>query len=304
MAMFSEGGVTSPDIWVVTTIVLISIISVLLNPLVLRHNLRKKKSVARDLFIALSGTDLITSVVVTSVLSKGIISPKEEQFIQDHNMSFCQTDYYQYNRTTPSISEKLLGGVLWFLVYNPVAITAFLAFARWYQISYPLRILSRKSVDIALGLSWLVVMMYFQKCSYIDPPSNPVVFQMSMQIVSYFDSYDDVGKVQFSVITLLICLSTLVSIFTVRNIIKSPAVPGGNELRRRKIKSAMKIAILNAGNFPWCFLILCRLIRHAHIRIMRTLSVFLPILLSSYNPVVYILLTESILKSSSNRGNN
>ena len=304
MAMFSEGGLTSPDIWVVTTIVLISVISLLLNPLVLRHNLRKKKSVARDLFIALSGTDLITSVVVTSVLSKGIISPKEEQCIQDHNSSFCQTDYYQYNRTTTSISEKLLGGVLWFLVYNPVAITAFLAFARWYQISYPLRILSKKTVDIALGLLWLVLMIYFQKFLYVDPPTNPVVFQMSMQMVGYFDSYNDIGKVQFSVITLLVCLSTLVSILTVRNIVKSPTALGGNQLRRRKLKSALKIAILNAGNIAWCFLILCRLIRHAHIRIMRTLSVFLPILLSLYNPAVYILLTESIHKSSSIGGNN
>ena len=41
MALFSDGGVSSPDIWIVVLMLLVALIGAVLNPLVFRHNLRK-----------------------------------------------------------------------------------------------------------------------------------------------------------------------------------------------------------------------------------------------------------------------
>ena len=298
MAMLSEGGLTSPDIWVTSVIILASLVSSILNPLVFRHNLFKKRSIARDLFLALSATDFVSSILISTTASIRILSPKEEQCIRDHNETFCQTDYYNYNRTATAV-EKGLGGVMWALVFIPMLIAATLAIARWYQISFPLNVFNRKLVEIALAVSCLCFLVYFQRFSFVDPPSNPVVLKINMQIVTYLKLDSFVDKLPFFLVILFTSISNLASILTIWRIIKSQTIQRNEQIRANRTKGTIKITILNAGNMIWSGLILFRIFtdyKSKLILIIQTVLCVQPIIQSTYNPVVYVLLTDKILK--------
>ena len=300
MAMLSEGGLTTPDIWVALVIILASLVSSILNPLVFRHNLFKKRSIARDLFLALSATDFVSSILMSTTASVGILSPKEGQCIRDHNETFCQTDYYNYNRTATTV-EKGLGGVMWALVFIPMMTAATLAIARWYQISFPLNVFNRKKVEIALAVSCLCFLIYFQRFSLVDPPNNPVVLKMNLQIVTYLRVYKFVDKLPVFLGLLFSSISNLASVLTVWRIVKSQTIQRNEQIRANRTKGTIKIAILNAGNMIWSGLVLFRLFTGYEsnlIKISQTVLAINPILQSTYNPVVYVLLTDKILKNS------
>ena len=294
MAMLSEGGLTSPDIWVTSVIILASLVSSILNPIVFRHNLYKKRSIARDLFLALSATDFVSSILMSTTASSGILIPKEEQCIRDHNETFCQTDYYNYNRTATTV-EKGLGGVMWALVFIPMLIAATLAIARWYQISFPLNVFNRKLVEIALAVSCLCFLVYFQRFSLYNPQNNPVVLKMNLQIVTYLRVDKFVDKLPVFLALVFTSISNLASVLTVRRIIKSRSIQRNEQIRANRTKGTIKITILNAGNMIWSGLVLFRLLTDYEsnlIKISQTVLAIHPILQSTYNPVVYVLLTD------------
>ena len=301
MAMLSEGGLTTPDIWVALVIILASLVSSILNPLVFRHNLFKKRSIARDLFLLLSATDFISSILMSTTASIGILSPKEEQCIRDHNETFCRTDYYNYNRTATTV-EKGLGGVMWALVFIPMMTAATLAIARWYQISFPLRVVNRKVVEIALAVSCFCFLIYFQRFSLVDPPNNPVVLKISMQTVTYLRVDNVIDKMPFFVVLLFTSISNLASVLTVWRIVKSKIIQRNEQIRANRTKSTIKIAILNAGNMIWSGLAIVRIFtgyESKRIYIIQTVMGIQPVLQSTYNPVFYVLLTDKILNNFS-----
>ena len=245
--MLSEGGFTSPDIWIVIAVILTATISVILNPLVFRHNLHKKRSIARDLYMALAATDFLSSVAMSINLTLGITASKEEQCFIDHNATFCQTNYYRYYRTA-TVTEKAVGGVVWSLAFIPLIITAVLAVSRWYQISHPLRPLSRNAIKIILVLCCLLLVGSFHRYLFIEPTKNPIVFKMNIQAFAYLRKSGVLENLTEILAVLISFISSLASAITVWNIFKSPAVPGNEQIRSRRIKSSLKIALLNIGN--------------------------------------------------------
>ena len=307
MAMFSEGGLTSPDIWIVIGITLTASVSILLNPLVFRHNIRKKRSIARDLYMALSTTDLFCSIVLPITLSVGISRPKEEQCMKDFNITFCQTDYYKYNRTA-TITEKAVGGVVWYLIYSPLTITSVLAMSRWYQISYPLRVLNRTAVEIFLAALCLFQAIYFPLMLLNDPPGRPTQMQMNTQVVWNTTPLrlDHPVPIEGYQALLLITLSIVASVMTIWNIVHSQTVPGNEEIhaqRLRKVRSTVKITLLNAGSIVNAGTVMAVLLIHPtkhNFRILQSVVFsILPIFTSAYNPVIYTVLTKGILKNNS-----
>ena len=302
MAMFSEGGLTSPDIWIVVTIILAASISILLNPLVIRHNIRKKRSIARDLYMALSTTDLISCIVLPTVLSKRILQPKEEQCIEDNNVAFCQADYFKYNRTA-TIIEKAVGGVTWYLTFSPISITSVLAISRWYQISYPLRTLNRTTVEIFLAALCLSQAIYFPFMVLNDSSEKPTVILIYIQTVFNASLYD--SQMEFIFATLQASLSIMASVHTIWSIIMSPAVPGNLETRARRIRGTVRMALLNAGSAAYIGA-LAGMSKHdpysEDLHSLMPMAAFvclLPIFLSAYNPIIYTVLTNNILKINS-----
>ena len=308
MAMFSEGGLTSPDIWIVIAITLTSSISLLLNPLVFRHNIRKKRSIARDLYMALSATDFISCVVLPIVLSQRILQPKEEQCIEEHNITFCRTDYDKYRRTA-TITEKAVGSVEWYLTFSPVSITSVLAISRWYQISYPLRILSRTGVEIFLAALCLFQAIYFHSIFLNDSQERPTLMMMSILTV-WNDPPSVIGR-KFYPVEHVLALSQsipsiIASVLTIWNITHSQCELGNLEIRARRMRSTKKFTLLNAGSAAYigALVLLSAFTPNSQERLIldRLVVCFLPILVSTYNPVIYTMLTESVISNSARVG--
>ena len=290
--MFSEGGVTSPDIWIVISIIIIALISIVLNPLVFRHNFYKKKSIARDLYLALSVTDFVTSLVVPTVLCLGILSPKEEQCFKDHNEAFCNTTYYKYNRTATS-TEKVVGGMAWSLGFTPFLIVAVLSFTRWYQISFPLRILSKRAVGISLASVTTFTVAYVFFTMHVKAPKRRPMMIMSLQLPMRLQS--DMMSLISGIITLILTVPpNIAAALTIRKIAKAPAIQGSPDTRARKIRSAFRVLLLNVGVVMWNMVHVCKLATvdwegHAFILTVFTL---LSTIQSTYDPIVYMSLAD------------
>ena len=296
MAMFSDGGVTSPDIWIVIFIIIIALISIVLNPLVFRHNFYKRKSIARDLYLALSVVDLLTCLVLPITFSIGILRPKEQQCFNDHNATFCKYNYYKYKRVA-TFSERLVGGVVWSLVLIPTVITSGLAMSRWYKISFPLRVLSKKPAEmIIIGISIVVLVVQIWNATK-NSPGNPGEFKVNIQTTSFINYESVKGYLPLLMVVVFISTSTVASIFSVWKLVMSENVPGNPELRDKKIKSALKILLMQVGNCVIVVVTISRLLTNPKSEIsliLHSLSCFLPVLLSSYNPSIYTLLTTNI----------
>ena len=305
MAMFSEGGLTSPDIWIAIAVILTASISILLNPLVFRHNVLKQRSIARDLYMVLSTTDFISSIVLTAIMIRGILLPKEEQCIRDHNATYCRTEYYKYSRAATT-AEKVMGSVSAYLAFSPNTITSVMAMSRWYQISYPLRFLSRTAVKIFLAVWCLLQGLIFTVLLFIDTPEQPTLFQVHFITWNYVPFGVDMRDlpIVYILFTLQISISTIATVFTIWSMFRSHTVPGNAETGSKRMKSTVKIALLNAGAFLAAVMGLGITFSAANgkhgteiRRIFETASYFLTIVLSTYNPVIFTLLTrKNILK--------
>ena len=299
MAMFSDGGVTSPDIWFVISIIIIALIFLLLSPLVFRHNLRKKSSIARDLYIALSTTDFITSLVMSTIFSAGILSPKEEKCFKDHNITFCQNSYYRYNRTATA-AEKGVGSLGWSLGFIPLVIAVVLSVTRWYQISFPFRSLKKRTVRIALTAAISTSVIYMVWIMFTN--TSEKVMSMSMQLtrVSSAGNQYRFGISLTGIIALiLIFVSNTASVLTIWNIVKSETFQRSGEMRARKIRGAVRILLLNAGNVVWAGLLVTRSLTNKQSEanvILQMATSILPTILSSYNAIIYVGLTKGIFK--------
>ena len=294
MALLSEGGLSSPDIWIAVAVILTASISIILSPLVFNHNLRKKRSIARDLYMALSAADFITCIVLPIVICIKILRPKEDQ-CEHQNVTFCQIDDYKHNRTA-TVGDRAAGSVWWCLAFYPSSITSVLAISRWYQISYPLRVLSRTAVEIFLAVWCLLHTIFFSLSISMDTLENPTLMQTHFVFWNHTLSGADSTSIQvlFLSSTVQTSLSLIATFFTIWSIFRSQAVPGHSEIWTRKIKSIMKIKLLSAGSF-FCALIGLSITfsqRDSKIRkVIERGMFFAPILLSVYNPVIYTVLT-------------
>ena len=294
MALLSEGGLSSPDIWIAVAVILTASISIILSPLVFNHNLRKKRSIARDLYMALSAADFITCIVLPIVICIKILRPKEDQ-CEHENVTFCQTDDYKFNRTA-TVGDRAAGSLWWCLAFYPSSITSVLAISRWYQISYPLRVLSRTAVEIFLAVWCLLHTIFFSLSISMETLENPTLMQTHFVFWNHTLSGTDSTSIQVIFIssTLQTSLSLIATFFTIWSIFRSQAVPGHSEIWTRKMKSIMKIKLLSAGSF-FCALIGLSITfsqRDSKIRkVIERGMFFAPILLSVYNSVIYTVLT-------------
>ncbi|KAL5249116.1 hypothetical protein ACHWQZ_G018075 [Mnemiopsis leidyi] len=249
MAMFSNGGITSPDIWMVISFILIALISIVLNPLVFRHNFYKKSSIARALYMTLSATDFVASIYQSTLLSMGILSPKEEQCVEDHNATFCQKNYYEYSRAATT-TEKALGSIAWSLGSIPIVITAVLSLTRWYQITFPLKLLTKRTVGTSL-IAFITAVVAYMFCTMFNDASGTVM-TMTMQTTKMSAKGDKIYYyVPVVAILIFTWASNIASISTVWTIVKSPVIQGNVEIHARKTRSAIRIVLLNAGNVVW-----------------------------------------------------
>ena len=297
--MFGNGGVTSPDIWIVISIIIIALISIVLNPLVFKHNFFKKNSLARDLYMALSATDFLTCTVLPVSYSVGILRPIEQQCFTDHNVTYCLTDYIHYSRPA-TLTEKLVTSLILYLIFSPMCITSALCISRWYKISYPLKFLSRIRVEMSLLVLCILLALYFPLMLLSDIEGKPTIMMISTQM-AWNDNPFGVDRPPIQVEEILAIsltvVSTVTSVLAVWKILLTPSVPGNPERRTKKVRSTVRITLMNLGNVAYVGVLLSLVTAKSFSRghvYLQTVMCALPILLSAYNPVVYALLTNGV----------
>ena len=195
MAVFSDGGVSSPDIYISVSYICVIIACTVLNSLVFVHNFQKKSSVARNLYLFLSAADLLTSWVLLGASSVDFLKEKEEECRNSDEVT-CNKEYFK-RVVDATLGVKLYSVISYTMSLSPAHITAFLAGTRFLQIRYPLHPLQLKYV-----ISSLLITITWQCC---PPPPNaatprdfrtpppPVIFrgvkngvksEISLQLVS------------------------------------------------------------------------------------------------------------------------
>ena len=286
---------TTPDVWIGITSILIALISLFLNPVVFRHNLLKNRSISRDLYLSLSTTDFISSLVIPFTLSFGALRPKEPQCFQNHDTTFCQDNYYRYYRQA-TFPEKLLGSVAWWLIISPMCITSVLSISRWFCISFPFRILDKNKVEAFLVTLGIFLAVYFPCILFFDSPQYPTIIGMTLQIgtttnITYV-------KLLISFIFLQNLLSTMASCHTIWNLVKPRSVRGNVTAQSMRKRSTIRIVLLNAGNLVYIGAMIGAAMTERNSTtdlIMTLVNSFIPILQSAYNAVIYVSLTKGIL---------
>ena len=299
MAMFSEGGISSPDIWIVLTMNVAAFISITLNPLVFKHNVLKQRSLARDLYLALSSTDFISSVALSIRYSRKILEPKEESCTKDEGLQFCKNHYIEYARPATD-REKAFGSMFWFLMLIPLIVTSVLAICRWYQTRYPLRPSRKTLVEVGAAILCLLTGGYYTWSIFSDTPEKPTM--MVVRIQNVWNGAQIQGRkreipAEIILTILVIFLSTVASVLTIWNVVAVDKTirrcSGGGG---RRMRSAVKIAMLNAGDIVLVALLTGSLLLSDSLNILHTVSVcFAPIVLSAFNPVIYIALTRGVV---------
>ena len=299
MALFSDGGVSSPDIWIVVLMLLISLVGAVLNPLVFRHNLKKKRSLPRDLYLSLSSTDFLSCIILSTTFSLNIVQPKEESCWLKHNNTFCQKEYYKYQRAA-TLTERAVGCVKWCLIYSPFVITSVLAIARWYQIRFPLRPIRRTAIEATTASICFFYAIFNSVKMLYDSSDDHATMVTAIQNVYIFKIHEaeDCFDISQAAGVLLTLLSTNVaSILSIWALLGSPSISGTRQQRSRRRRSSLKIVAMNAGSVVMTDCIIYMILDGpATYRLLNTVALcFLPIFLSVYNSIVYCILTDKLL---------
>ena len=300
MALLSDGGVSSPDIWIVVLMLLVALIGAVLNPLVFRHNLKKKTSIPRNLYLALSSTDFLSCIILSTTFSFTILQPKEDSCWLEHNDTFCQEEYFKYIRKA-TLTEKAVGSVKWYLISTQFLITSVLAIARWYQIRFPLQPINKQAIEGTIASLFLFYAVFYPVKIFNDSPEAQTKMVIELQNVYIFGlrkaKFSSV--LQYTIVLLLLLSSNVASIWSICTILRSPQLSGSASQRSRRLRSTLKIAALNASSVLMIGYFVFMLVDGpGDYRLLDTAALcFLPILLSVYNPIMYSILTDGLLSN-------
>ena len=196
------------------------------------------------------------------------------------------------------MTENVVSSFLWYLLLSPIILTSVLATGRWYQIKYPLRVLKRSLIETVTAVL-LIMVYYIGSPLYESSESQMVIYTQKTFNPAPF-GYESL-ELSDSILGIILSLTaTVASVSTIRDIVKTSRMPRTTEQPGRRLKSAIKIALLNAGSTLQMLSIIDRIImvkqgmdRTFLFAVFHTiLTSFLPILMSSYNPIVYVLLSN------------
>jgi hypothetical protein len=311
MAVFSEGGWTSPDIYIGISCVCLAVLCAVLNFLVLIHNYHKNPSVARNLYLSLAAADLLTAFVILVPYSVNVLK-KSELDCREKERVWCDDAFMR--KSVASIFNKLQAILTWTVILAPNHITAFLALTRYIQIRHPLQHLETKHVLLALffSLTWEPVIF---SCSFLYVSEDNILYLFKLQNALVTIEQPQLFGVHMTWPTFLVIVNIvnitlqffamIASFLTIIALIKSylkPVAGSSTSTSNRRSKSALRIVIMNFGSFislASCANVLSLEDRGVNsmstqqaIKLLLT-TLIIPSVLSSLNPMIYINLTSS-----------
>ena len=302
MAVFSEGGLTHPDVTVGVSCSLLLLTCTILNFLVLLHNYLKKSSVPRNLFICLSVTDLLTPWILLVPFIVQVFKKSEVECEESREIS-CKENFFE-TRDLATWYNKLHSILVGHTILAPYHFTSALALARYFQMKFPFRQLRSRNVLFGVFLS----LLYFpiaMGCFYFNPDNANSLYFAKFQSAIVADQFSLLGlkisQKQFllavNALTLTLGLSALLASFlTIYGLVKSQLTPEAGGPPNRKTRSTLRILITNFGSLIAIASVALMgtgdgSVHHKGVRILVT-TLILPCFMSTFNPVVYILFTS------------
>ena len=310
MAVFSEGGITSPDIYIGVSCICLLLLSTVLNSRVFYHNYKKHSSVARTLYLCLSATDLISSWVLLGYFSADVLKDKDDE-CKNSTALDCNEEYYWRFVPAPFLT-KIYTVFVFTLSFAPVYITAFLATTRYLKIKYPFLLIQKRHIltSLFLTISWIPIVV---SCAMFIDSGQSECGPIKATIVPYAWNYcpiifgmrvDSTGYFLFiiAVSFFLQITAMITSILTTYELIKvylNPVSQTSTERKRRK--SSLKILLTNLGSFIHVVFIAITATQtnvkiDDHFPVMRAVmyvlfQTIIPVVISTLNPIIYIILT-------------
>eukprot|EP00116_Pleurobrachia_bachei_P006166 sb/3466428/ len=313
MAIFSEGGTTSPDFPLFLILLLLPCISIPLNLLVLKDNYKKQPSIARTLHFILGSFDLLSVPVVTISTAESAVGVFAEKvdFSKIDDPSLNGTDGWEYYRLwviNPSPAQMISFTINWALIYAPQTTTAVLTACRFFQIRYPLRQVSKKLVLTLLLIPVLYIPVIngiiYTLCETLDGQTYYVIIlQWALPRYVFIGDVLIFQSPLMIIITMPCIIVQLVGlVFTVATIVHLILLQRNPIVKRQSNKGTYKILIIHAGSITtFLFFIGATVVNYLLFTMVPVLGSFLldhvfllvavvvvPLLCSLHNPIVYL----------------
>ena len=305
MTIFSEGGTSYPDILVVCYLSTCFLISTILNPAVFLYNYRKKKnSVPIFLFKCLSVFDFITGVVIPIKVIIEAVKPecvvKEDSITYNQNISCIERIGLWLETDIKYIPLRIYSLIQWVVTFMPNVIAAVMAICRFIQIRFPFFHLKIKHIlplALVFGLYTLGLCGYvaFDKHGAYTPGTQ--VFTHSLNLTNGF------LMVSIYAWPSILCqvASVVTSLLTIQHLcnIRKNLVSAQSRSSKVSTKSSVKILITNFGSiFNNLVMGTCIMMSAIKANRRRSVSLFIssvlaPVLLSCFNPIVFIIFTPN-----------
>ena len=308
MAVFSDGGVSSPDIYIGVFCICVALIGTLLNFLVFRRIYQRDSSVPRNLYLALSTADLLTVTVLLGSYSVRVLMMKEEE-CRNSEETFCNELYYIRPRVA-NLGERIFAIFSWTIILAPYQITAVLATTRFYQIKYPLHPLRGRKTMLALLITMLFnlvvvswAMLDVRETDHEKPvtlPSLGYSWHTRPRVLGFQMSWLAFDLMVISLTVIFQVGAMVASILTVFELVKAHLQPASARKHDSRTRSSARILITNLGSFilisAICFMFLNTKYDNSVTTVADAvtdliISTILPALLSAINPVIYIIFT-------------
>ena len=291
MALFSEGGTTLPDITVLLTLLLLMTTSTLLNPLVFLYNYRKPLSVPSFLYQVLALFDTLTCLIIP--LNSGLYIMKVEE-------DPC-------NGVKVTTWRQILTVVIWDVMYTPVMVVSVLTICRYIKIRYPFKILKVK-LFVVLAIAFQIYLVSISSWMTFGREAS-FMCNYGMVIVRNFLNLDPaVHNLVHSWPNLICQFASLgASALTIAHLIKVRRNSLSASSNRNGMRSSARILTQNFGGILQTTAQIAKIVLLTQSRggksdprymtpVMFSVNIMTCVVLSVFNPVVFVLFTPKVLK--------
>ena len=312
MSLFSSGGGSYPDLLILSLLGLFTLISLLLNPLVMLYNYRKKNSIPKLLFFILAATDFLTCLVIplNSMIKIGAQEPPKCGTVEGEGY-ICVTDI------NPCTGERLLGAIILTLAVAPSSFTAALAITRFITIRFPFRTIRVRYALAAVCL----YLVYSLAVNTVVTMDKYAIYRHSLNMVTnpfylnrtFSAPSNDIRVLLLCIWPLILCqiLSIIASGFTVVHLFQTSMTSEDTPSQINSKKVSLKILVTNVSGIVLTVAagISAKIqIDNARDRLPEKLDevlefstmVMVPVFLSCLNPIIFILFTPNVLRQFGN----
>ena len=299
MAIFSKGGTSYPDILVVCYLSTCFLISTILNPAVFLYNYRKKKnSVPVFLFKRLAALDFLICVIIPVKVIQETL--RSDCFIPELPMNKNKTCITRVWPNCPNIALRLYTLASWVLTLTPNFLAALMAICRYIQIRFPFFPLKVKKLTIFALMFGTYILSLSGYVAFNDESAYSVDLQVFKHGFGLYRLDLIILIYTWPCILCQIC-SVVTSLLTIQHLASLRKTPTSLVARTAAIstRSSMKILITNFGSVVNNALtMVCVTIAPTSYEgnedaatMMFITTVLAPVLLSCFNPVVFIMFT-------------